>query len=128
MKTLPFILSLALVGCSHSGAPGATAPGVIMGEELHQWIPANTSLAAARQIMEQHQYACSVASYDSLNGITNNPDAVQWTKEFIRNHGSEAVTNISVLDCDVPNERHAQWLLVNGKTYQLLQWGVTAKT
>jgi len=95
-----------------------------MGDELHQWIPADTSLASARQIMEQHQYACSVVSYDTLNSITNNSNAVQWTKDFIQNHASEVVTNISVLDCDIPNDRHAQWLMINGKTYQLLQWSV----
>lgn len=96
-----------------------------MWDEIHRWIPAGASLASAQQIMEQHQYVCSTVSYDNVDSITNNPCAVEWTKDFVRSHASKAVTNITVLDCDKPNDRHTQLLVINGKMYQLLRWGDT---
>jgi len=129
MKTLPFILLFALVGCSRS-----SSPSIKMGGELHEWIPVGTTLQAARQIMEQHQYVCAVESYDDVKAITNKMsaydlDAVQWTQVYMQDSKNEAVTNISVLVCDWTdtkdryNHRNAGWLIINNKTYQLLTWG-----
>ena len=128
MKILPFILVIALIGCSCSKSPAKK-----MAKELPQWIPTGTSLVAARQIMEQHQYVCSVVSYDNVGAINNKPhldaadlDAVQWTQVYMQRSGeSEPATNISILRCDWTdsndkyNHRHASWLMINNKTYQL---------
>jgi hypothetical protein len=129
MKILPFILVFALCGCGCSKSPAAK-----MGDDLRQWIPTGTSLQAARQIMEQHQYVCVVESYDNVKSITNklsadDLNAVQQTQFYMQDPRNETVTNISILRCDWTdskdryNHRNAGWLMINNKTYQLLDWG-----
>ena len=69
MKLLTFILMLALVGCgSRESRDKQTA------QQIRQWVPQWTSLQTTRQIMEQHQFACSIISYDSVAQMTNSPD------------------------------------------------------
>jgi hypothetical protein len=63
MRILPFILLLAFVGCDRS------EPDLMLRKtsaEVQQWVPMGTTLAVARQAMEQHQYGCSASSYDSV--------------------------------------------------------------
>ena len=132
MKILPLILVFPLIGCSCSKSPAEK-----MADELPQWIPSGTSYEVARQTMERHQYVCSVVSYDNVSAITNKPhpdaaalDAVQWMQVYMQKSGeSESVTNISILRCDWTdstnkyNHRNAAWLLINNKSYELLEWG-----
>jgi hypothetical protein len=127
MKTLTLILLLALIGCSRSESPAQKAS-----KQIQQWIPTGTSLASARQIVEQHGFTCSTISYDSMKAITNDPDAIQWTKEFILKHQkTEVVTNISVLKSvwtDSKNQRSqcsAGWVVINDKTMGLMWWTVS---
>ena len=121
MKTFPLVLLFALVGSSNSEPPAKN-----LADELIQWIPAGSSLAAVRQIMEQHQFVCSIVSYDDLNAMSNNPTAFWWTKSFIQNSGrSEPVINITTLNCELVESkkiwRHAEWVMINNKTYLLLE-------
>lgn len=97
--------------------------------QLHEWIPEGTPVASARQIMEQRQFTCSVVSFDNIRAITNNPDAVQWTQNFIlENRKTEAVTNISVLNCyDQRNRCSAGWLAINNRMLGLMWWTVSGK-
>ena len=126
MKTLPFILLLALIGCSHSESPAQKAS-----KQIQQWIPAGTPLASARQIVEQHGFAYSIISYDSMEAITNDPDAIQWAREFRLSHKTEAVTNISVLKSDWTDDKDkrsqckAGWVVINDKTMGLMWWTVS---
>jgi uncharacterized protein YcfL len=121
MKTLLFILVFALVGCSHSEPPAKD-----LATELIEWIPAGSSLASVRQIMEQHQFVCSIVSYNDVNAMSNtNPNAFSWTQSFIHNSGiSEPVTNITTLNCELVESkkiwRHAEWVMINNKTHLLL--------
>jgi hypothetical protein len=69
-----------------------------------------------------------------MQAITNDPDAIQWTKDFIlRNGKTEAVTNISVLNCDwtdINDKRNrckAAWVAINNKTLALMWWTVSGK-
>ena len=126
MKTLTLILLLGLIGCSRSESPAQKAS-----KQIQQWIPTGASLASARQIVEQHGFTCSIISYDSIEAITNDPDAIQWTKEFIlKNQKTEAVTNISVLKSDWTDSKNQQsrckagWVVINDKTQALMWWTV----
>jgi hypothetical protein len=103
--------------------------GVEFGSQLREWIPEATPLASAQQILEQHRFICSVVSYDNIRAITNNPDAVQWTQNFIlENRKTEAVTNISVLNCHDKQKRYsAGWVAINNRTLGLMWWTVTGK-
>ena len=67
-----------------------------------------------------------------MEAITNDPDAIQWTKEFIlKNQKTEAVTNISVLKSDWTDSKDkrsqckAGWVVINDKTMGLMWWTVS---
>jgi hypothetical protein len=125
MKLLPFILIITLIGCSRTESPTHR-----INRQIQQWIPEGTSLASARQILEQHQFTCSVVSYDNIEAITNNPDAVKWATLFAK---TEAVTNISLLNGDwtdknnITNRCKAGWIIINNKTVGLMWWTVSGK-
>ena len=114
MKTLPFILLLALVGCDRSGQDAMLRK---TSEEVRQWVPMGTSLAVARQTMEQHQYSCSVSSYDSLEQMQRErpKDIEIWSEKIIRDHVIQSITNVTYLEC---KQGHLAVLLrlVNGET------------
>lgn len=116
MKTLLIILSFCLLGC------GCSKQRHTMGDQILQWIPFGTSLESARQIMEQHQFTCTLVSYDRVEQMTNNPDAVLWKTMVVRNDQRFAVTNVSYLEC-----KKEQWdytlTLVNGETRALTGGG-----
>ena len=92
------MLVVVLTGCGH---PESRAQK--MGEQISQWVPVGTPLVAARQIMEQHQFACSVVSYASAEQMSNSPDAVLWKTIVTRDRQHFAVTNISHLECKSPH-------------------------
>jgi hypothetical protein len=113
-----------MLGCSRSKPPSQEAAA-----DLQKWVPVGTPLASAQVIMEQKQFTCSVgASYDNESAIANDLKAKLWARDYAQAHGgSETVTNITILDCrrTVRGEdmiRSAEWLTINGKTYQLLEW------
>ena len=98
MKTLPFILLVALLGCSHSESPN---PATRMSQQLQQWVPKGTPVSTARQLMEQHQFVCTVGSYDSRAAMPPGSDQGWWAVgSFITSDGKTVpVTNITILTC-----------------------------
>ena len=97
-KTLPFILLLALVGCDR------TAQEAILGkqsEQVRQWVPIGTALAKAQETMEQHQYRCSVISFDSVKQMQQvlPNDIGIWKETVIRDQVIQAITNVTYLEC-----------------------------
>src|SRR5690349_5694278 len=102
MKTLPFILLLAFVGCSHSEHDLVLRQ---TSEKVSQWVPMGTSLAVARQTMEGHQFTCSVSSYDSLEQMRRDrPKEIGWwNQRIIRDHVTQDVTNITYVECKQGN-------------------------
>ena len=94
MKSLPFILMIALVGCSKSEVPATH-----MSQRIQQWVPNETTMESARQIMEQHQFACSVQSHTNMAAMTQDTAAYLWQTGIKRNGKSEAVTNMCLLNC-----------------------------
>jgi hypothetical protein len=109
MKILPFILLVALTGCSH---PESRAQK--MGEQISQWVPDGTPLASARQIMEQHQFTCSVASYTNAEQMAGSADAVLWSTIVTRDGQHFPVTNISHLECKTP-QCDITFTVINGE-------------
>jgi hypothetical protein len=85
--------------------------------QVLQWVPMGTSLASARQTIEEHQFSCSVSSYDSLEQmkLERPKDIGIWKEEVIRDHVIQAITNVTYLEC---TQEHLVVLLqlVNGKT------------
>src|SRR5208283_4336756 len=95
MKLLPFILMFALAGCSQPDNPAKQ-----MSHQIQEWVPAGTSLASARQNMEQHQFACTVGSYDCKAAMPPGSDTIRWDTGIIRDGKPAALTNLSLLTCN----------------------------
>jgi hypothetical protein len=108
MKALPFILFVTLVGCSRQ-AP--TNVALQMSEQLQQWIPKGTPVAAARQIMEQHQFACTIGSYDSRAAMPSGSDPKWWDDgSYITSGGKTlSVTNVTILTCKRADTTNDVW-------------------
>jgi hypothetical protein len=98
MKIVPFILLVALIGCSHSET---ASPALQMSRQIQQWVPKGTPLAAARQAMEQHQFVCTVDSYASRAAMPPGSDPLWWNVgSFISRDGKTLpVTNVTILTC-----------------------------
>jgi hypothetical protein len=94
MKFLPFILIFALAGCSQPENPATQ-----LSHQIQEWVPAGTPLASARQIMEQHQFACTVSSYDSKSAMPSGSDTIRWDTGIIRDGKPAALTNLSLMTC-----------------------------
>ena len=94
MKFLPFILMFALAGCSQPENPATQ-----MSHQIQEWVPAGTALASARQIMEQHQFACTVGSYDSKAAMPPGSDTIRWDTGVLKDGRYAALTNLSLLTC-----------------------------
>jgi hypothetical protein len=114
MRILPFVMLLALVGCDDSEQEAMLRK---TSKQVEQWIPMGTSLAVARQTMEQHQFRCSVASYDSVEQMKLvRPEEIGiWKESVIRDHVMQDVTNVTDLEC----KKERLWVnlrLVNGET------------
>ena len=114
MRILPIILLLTLTGCNRSGQDVALSQTAA---EVHQWVPMGSSLAAARQAMEQHQFNCSVTSYDSVEQmkLVKPMEIAIWKESLISNHGTQAVTNVTDLECK-QGQSVVLLRLVNGQT------------
>jgi hypothetical protein len=110
MKILPFLLLVALAGC---GRPQSRARK--MSEQILQWVPYGTPLTSARQIMEQHQFICSVVSFTNAAQMSNSADAVLWNTIVERGGQRFPVTNVSHLECRTP-QCHITFSVVNDET------------
>lgn len=99
-KFLPFVLLVAAAACG----PPHENPATQMSQKIREWVPAGTSLAGARQIMVQHQFACSVNSYNSKAEMPNKPSTMRWETGIIVNGRNVPVTNISELNCKGTND------------------------
>jgi hypothetical protein len=114
MKILPIILLVALIGCSRSETPNLASQ---RSQEIQRWVPKGTSVTAARQIMEQHQFVCTVSSYDSRAAMPPGSDPLWWdVGSFIGRDGKTMpVTNVTILDFKQTN-CSARLSAVNGET------------
>jgi hypothetical protein len=106
MRMSPLILLIALLGCSHSETPNAASQ---MSQQIQQWVPKGTSVTAARQIMQQHQFVCTVGSYDSRVAMPTGSDPVWWdVGSFIGRDGKTMpVTNVTILTCKLDSTNEA---------------------
>ncbi len=109
MRMLLIMLLIVPTGCGHADSRAQK-----MGEQISQWVPVGTSLAAARRIMEQHQFTCSVVSYASAEQMSNSPDAVLWKTIVTRDRQHFAVTNVVHLECKSP-QCSITFTVVNGE-------------
>jgi hypothetical protein len=114
MKTLPIILLVVLIGCSRSETPNRASQ---ISQQIQRWVPMGTSVTAARQIMEQHQFVCTVSSYDSRAAMPPGSDPIWWEiGRFIGRDGKAMpVTNVTILDFKQAN-CSARLSAVNGET------------
>lgn len=94
-----------------------------MGQQLTQWVPFGTPLAAAQQAMESHGFSCATTSFDGPEAMTNHNDAQLdgplW-KVIVQKDGKRfSVTNIAYLDCtrtNSPSPCTVRFILLNGET------------
>ena len=93
----------ALVGCSRTENPATK-----MSHQVHQWVPDGTPLVAARQIMEQHQFTCTIDSYTNQAAMYDSAKG-QW-KDIVFDYWNSTVTNISILKFHMTNSTE-----LNGK-------------
>ena len=95
MKALYIIALLAAAGCSQ---PDSQVSHL---NQIKQWMPDGSTLASARHAMEQHQYSCSVASFDSREKmpVVLGADKSLWDLGVIKNDKVETATNLSLLTC-----------------------------
>jgi hypothetical protein len=110
MKILPFVLLVALIGCSRS-QPSA----LLTTDVLSQWVPVGTSLGSARQTMEHHQFACSVISYDKPEQMGGDREASIFGSLVVKDGVQQVVTNLSYLVCTQSNVE-VRICLANGVT------------
>jgi hypothetical protein len=94
-----------------------------MGQQLTQWVPYGTSLATAQQTMQSHGFACSTASFDGPEEMTNRHDTALdgplWGLIVEKNGKRSSVTNIAYLDCQRTNRAapcEVRFILLNGET------------
>ena len=119
MKLPPFILMFALFGCARSDSDN---PASHTSRQIEEWVPPGTSLALARQIMEQHQFACTVVSYDSKAAMPPGADTLRWDTGIIRDGKPESVTNLTLLICRRNETNGGVWVyettltVLNGET------------
>lgn len=84
---------LALFGCGRSESPADR-----LSRQIQEWVPVGTPLASAQQILEQHQFSCSVDSYTNNEAmLRDHQDYFPFTSGIIRDGKFQAVTNVSIL-------------------------------
>jgi hypothetical protein len=83
--------------------------------KILEFVPFGTSLEAARQIMTQHQFSCSV---DSYTNPAQTPNSAIWNRPFVKGGLRLAVTNVSRLTC-ATNGCVVTFWVVNGETTSL---------
>ena len=83
--------------------------------QIIELVPFGTPLEAARQIMTQHQFSCSVDSYTNPAQMSNSSI---WNHPFVKDGQRLAVTNVARLRCET-NGCHVTFWVVNGETVSL---------
>lgn len=108
VKGLPFILLVALVGCSRPAPPNMASQ---MSQQIQQWIPKGTPVATVRQVMAQHQFACLVNSYDSRAAMPLGSDPKWWDDGNYGTSGGTSlpVTNVTILTCKRAANTNEVW-------------------
>jgi hypothetical protein len=108
MKIFPIILLIALIGCSRSKTPSQASQ---MSQQIQHWVPKGTSMSKARQIMEEHQFVCTVGSYDSRAAMPPGSDLLWWdVGSFISSGGKTLrVTNVTILTCTRADTNNDVW-------------------
>src|SRR5580704_6699506 len=108
MKIFSIILLVALVGCSRSETPSQASQ---MSQQIEHWVPKGTSVSKARQIMDQHQFVCTVGSYDSKAAMPSGSDPLWWEiGSFISANGRTLrVTNVTLLTCTRTDTNNDVW-------------------
>jgi hypothetical protein len=108
MKIFPIILLVALIGCSRSKTPSQASQ---MSQQIQSWVPKGTSVSKVRQIMEQHQFAYTVGSYDSKAAMPPGSDPLWWdVGSFISANGRTLrVTNVTLLTCTRTDTNNDVW-------------------
>lgn len=84
-------------------------------ERVLELVPMGTPLEAARQIMTEHHFNCSVDSYDSPTQMS---DRAIWNRPFVKGGQRWAVTNVARLKCETNGCVVTFWL-INGETTSL---------
>ena len=109
MKTLPLLLLLSCLGCDHSARDLKLRQA---SEQARQWVPFGTPPELAQKTMEQHQFSCSVHSYDSVEQMQKErPEQIEvWKQEVIRDHIIQPVKNVTDFECKNENEHLLIWL------------------
>lgn len=108
MKVAPFILLLGLASCGLSDSRRSS-------EQVLELVPFGTPLMAARQVMEQEQFSCSVVSYTNPPQARNKAEWDLWNTPVVRGSQRFAVTNVSVLKC-TRRKCVVTFTVVNGET------------
>ena len=108
MKGLPYILLAALIGCSRQATPNQASQ---MSQQIQQWIPNGARVAVVQQIMEQHQFVCTVGSYDSRAAMPAGSDPKWWdVGGYITSGGKTLpVTNVTILTCKRAETTNDVW-------------------
>ena|ERR1041385_14458 len=101
-----------MAGCSRH------APKPSTGDTILQWVPFKTSTASAQQIMEHHNFTCSVVTYTNADQMSNDADVNLWGTSYREDGRSLVVTNVSHLECERPHCK-IRFTLVNGATWRL---------
>ena len=78
-------------------------------------VPMGTTLEAARQIMTEHQFVCSVDCYTNPAQMSN---GAIWNTAYVKGGRRFAVTNVSRLKCESNGCAVTFWL-VNSETISL---------
>ena len=115
VKTSAVVLMMMLVGC---GRPARQTEKVMLmhtNDLVLKWVPMGSSLGLARQNMEQHQFKCSVVSYNSAAEMKEPGATNIWKGTVFRNGVSSAVTNVTRLQCK-KGPVEVDFTLVNGET------------
>jgi hypothetical protein len=102
IPVFPLVLLVALLGCGKRQVASDR-----LTRQVQQWITNGTPLLAAQQILEQHQFNCSVLSYSNkqsmAQGGTNDLDSHWWDTSLSVNGRSVPVTNITHLKFTATN-------------------------
>jgi hypothetical protein len=82
-----------------------------MSQQIQQWIPQGTPVVELRQIMEQHQFVCTVGSYDSKAAMPPGSDPLWWdVGGFITKGGKTLpVTNVAIFTCKRTDTNSDGW-------------------
>ena len=115
VKTSSLILFLTLIGCGRPAGKTEKVMLVHTNDLVLKWVPMGSSLGVARQNMEQHDFKCSVISYNSAAEMKEPGATNIWKGGVSRNGISTPVTNVTRLECK-KGPIEVLFTVVNGET------------